>query len=762
MANPNPAGSTDALAERQVDMAGRPNAPVPNPIGTNAGANGQAVGSIPGGLPVMSPRPQFQSASLYVGDLAPEVNESHLYEVFNSVAPVASMRVCRNAVTRESLGYAYVNFNSAIDAERVLDTMNYTPIKGKQCRIMWSHRDPSLRKNGRGNVFIKNLDENIDHKALHDTFSIFGNILSCKVAFDKNTGKSKGYGFVHYETAEEAKDAIEKVNGMMIGDREVFVAPWQRHADRVSPNQWTNVYVKNIPLDWDIEKLKEVFTEAGEITSVTIMTNPDQTSKGFGFVNFKEHESAEAAIKIFNGKIVATVEDDAEEEATKEKEEDAKKSEDGEKATDGKSSEEKKGGEKSDKSAKSGRYSEEEIKKYRAKQAAKEGLFVCRAQKRSERDKQLRMAYEKKKAERLELYAGKNLYIKNIHENVTEELLRKHFEDCGTIMSATLMRDEPNAKKHRGFGFVCMSSPEEATKAVQEKNQTMLMGKPLYVAIAQSRFVRRNQMRQRFQNMRGGMGPRVGGPLGAGPGAMGMMNPMFPYQQNPQMAMMMAQMRAPMQQGLGPRGSAFGMPMGYNMNSMLQAQQPGQPGGPQGPQGQGSRGGRGAGRNNANNMNPNLTAQQQQQQILMMQQQAMRGPMGQQMPMGQGQRGGQPPMNVQMQQQMQGAPQQGLPAQGGMPGQQQQTQQVNAGSQQNLTQSLLMASAEDQKNIIGERLYPLIRDIEPEQAGKVTGMLLEAMETSELINLLESPEDLTEKVQEAVDVLDAHKAKQQQ
>merc|ERR1711871_713607 len=85
------------------------------------------------------------------------------------------------------------------------------------------------------------------------------------------------------------------------------------------------------------------------------------------------------------------------------------------------------------------------------------------------------------------------------------------------------------------------------------------------------------------------------------------MNPMFPYQQNPQMAMMMAQMRAPMQQGLGPRGSAFGMPMGYNMNSMLQAQQPGQPGGPQGPQGQGSRGGRGAGRNNANNMNPNLT-----------------------------------------------------------------------------------------------------------------------------------------------------------
>jgi len=742
MANSNPATS-DPIAERQTDsrqmatstlgQAGQSaqvqaqNQGQPQAL-NQAGVQGQSAvqqgqgqqqgGMVQGGLPVMAPRPQFQSASLYVGDLAPDVNESHLYEVFNSVAPVASMRVCRNAVTRESLGYAYVNFNSAVDAERVLDTMNYTPIKGKQCRIMWSHRDPSLRKNGRGNVFIKNLDENIDHKLLHDTFSIFGNILSCKVAIDKNTGKSKGYGFVHYETAEEAKQAIEKVNGMMIGEREVFVAPWQRHQDRVSPNLWTNIYVKNIPLDWDIEKLKAEFSEAGEITSTTIMTNPDQTSRGFGFVNFKEHQSAENAIKLFNGKIVVDVAALEKENASTDK-----KEEEGE----------------SEKKGEKKKRSEEEIKRYRKLQAAKEGLFVCRAQKRSERDKQLRSEYEKKKAERLELYAGKNLYIKNIHENVTEEVLRKHFEDCGTIMSATLMRDEPNSKKHRGFGFVCMSSPEEATKAVQEKNQTMLMGKPLYVAIAQSRFVRRNQMRQRFQNMRGGLprGP-LGGPLGAGPGAMGMGMPMFPYQQNPQMAMMMAQMRPMNAAGMPPRGQ-FGMPMQYGMN-MLQQQ-----GGAQGQQQQGQgqqqqqQGGQRRPRGPRGNVN---------QQQMMMQQQMMRMPMQQQMP-----------GNMRMQQ----VPvQQGANAQGQSGNAQGANQQAQAQPQVPLTQSLLLASAEDQKNIIGERLYPLIMNIEPDQAGKVTGMLLEAMETSELINLLESPEDLMEKVQEAVDVLDAHKAKQQQ
>lgn len=97
-------------------------------------------------------------------------------------------------------------------AERVLDTMNFDIIKARPIRIMWSQRDPSLRKSGVGNVFIKNLDKTIDNKAMYDTFSAFGNILSCKVAQDEN-GLSKGYGFVHFETEESANTSIEKVNG---------------------------------------------------------------------------------------------------------------------------------------------------------------------------------------------------------------------------------------------------------------------------------------------------------------------------------------------------------------------------------------------------------------------------------------------------------------------------------------------------------------------------------------------------------------------
>lgn len=291
--------------------------------------------------------------------------------MFNRVGPVASIRVCRDSMTRGSLGYAYVNFHNVQDAERALDTMNFTDINGKPCRIMWSQRDPSLRKNGQGNIFIRNLAPVVDNKALYDTFSVFGNILSCKVATDER-GESKGYGYVHFETGEAASDAIQKLDGCLIEDSEVKVQHFVRKQDRQSHNVWTNIFVKQFPPSWDEAKLGEIFGPYGETQSVCVAREADGKSKAFGFVNFANHEAAAKAVAELHNK---TIEE---------------------------------GG-------------------------ATFYLYVGRAQKKVERQRELRVKQDQFNQERMSKSQGKNLYVKNIADSVTDESFKEHFPNLGKL-----------------------------------------------------------------------------------------------------------------------------------------------------------------------------------------------------------------------------------------------------------------------------------------------------------------------------------------
>jgi len=155
-------------------------------------------------------------------------------------------------------------------------------------------------------------------------------------------------------------------------------------------------------------------------------------------------------------------------------------------------------------------------------------LYVARAQKKNERDEELRRAYEQARAEKHSKYQGVNLYVKNLDDDVEDEKLRAEFEAFGTITSCKVMRDEKGASK--GFGFVCYSSPDEATKAVSEMNNKMIGSKPLYVSLAQRKDVRRQQLESQIaqRNLRMqqtiGMPPAgyMGGPhMFYGPGPQG-------------------------------------------------------------------------------------------------------------------------------------------------------------------------------------------------------------------------------------------------
>uniref|UniRef100_A0AAQ5XIU0 Polyadenylate-binding protein n=1 Tax=Amphiprion ocellaris TaxID=80972 RepID=A0AAQ5XIU0_AMPOC len=588
--------------------------------------------------------PSYPMASLYVGDLHPDVTEAMLYEKFSPAGPILSIRVCRDMITRRSLGYAYVNFQQPADAERALDTMNFDVIKGRPLRIMWSQRDPSLRKSGVGNIFIKNLDKSIDNKALYDTFSAFGNILSCKVVCDENG--SKGYGFVHFETHEAAERAIEKMNGMLLNDRKVFVGRFKSRKEREAElgaraREFTNVYIKNFGEDMDDEKLKELFGKYGPALSIRVMTDESGKSKGFGFVSFERHEDAQKAVDDMNGKEL------------------------------------------------NGRQ-----------------VYVGRAQKKGERQNELKRKFEQMKQDRMTRYQGVNLYVKNLDDGLDDERLRKEFSPFGTITSAKVMMEGGRSK---GFGFVCFSSPEEATKAVTEMNGRIVATKPLYVALAQRKEERQahltNQYMQRMATVRAVPNPVLN-----------------PYQPAPPSGYFMAAI---------PQAS-FSTPASLlNFQNMPNAMRPSAPR----PQ-------------TFNAIRATATTNTQVPRMMASHQRpasasATAAPV-RTMPQYKYAAGVRNP-----QQHMASQPQVTM-----------QQPAVHVQGQEPLTASMLAAAPpQEQKQMLGERLFPLIQNMHPSLAGKITGMLLE-IDNSELLHMLESPESLRSKVDEAVAVLQAHQAKE--
>ena len=167
----------------------------------------------------------------YRADLDKDVTEAQLFSTFSPFGTVSSMRICRDAITRKSLGYAYVNFGTVQDAANAMRELNYTKLRERPLRIMWVQRDPSMRRSANGNVFVKNLDASIDSRVLNENFSLFGNVLSCRVVMD-DAGKSKGYGFVQFDSEEVAKRAIEELNGVNIAGKPVYVGPFKRRDAR--------------------------------------------------------------------------------------------------------------------------------------------------------------------------------------------------------------------------------------------------------------------------------------------------------------------------------------------------------------------------------------------------------------------------------------------------------------------------------------------------------------------------------------------------
>jgi len=630
--------------------------------------NGMSVPIVPGQY--TNPYMATKNASLYVGDLHPQVSESALFKQFSNVGQVVSVRIPRDPLTRQSLGYGYVNFQDSKDARKALDLYQSCVFNGRACRLMWVQRDPSLRKSNVGNIIIKNLDKAVDSKKLHSYFSTYGTILSCKVVYDDDN-KSKGYGFVHYETEKEAQECITNMNGKPFNGKTITVEAFTKN--RTTANQWTNCYIKQFPASWTEEKLREEFQPFGEITSLKMDMS---RGKPFAFINYTSHEQATAATEGMNKKEVFYTDENGEEKPLE--------------------------------------------------------LFVSECQSKRIREKENKEKALMKKRERIQKYAGCNVFIKNLDDACSEEWLRDHFQKFGTITSCKIATTENNTSL--GHGYICFSTPDEAADAIKQTNRKQISpwNKPFYVALHQPADERRLALqRESFQmprhnnltgmmqmqqynnpayiqpnpylgipaNMNTGFGPRMGPYPGIVPNTRGTPSALlrFPYAQpgvpynqhiyDRQMGIGPTYLRGPKPRvkgnrvkgnmGINPQGMMPNMPMPNVENTNVM--------------------------NNANVMGnvPNTQVDQYNQQM--------------------------------------GA-----------------NQASNQEGSAIIDSSQLAQLPEDkQKLYLGEKLYPLVANLNGEKAPKITGMILE-LDNAEILMLLEDSNSLKEKVAEAVLVLDEY------
>jgi len=351
--------------------------------------------------------------------------------------------------------------------------------------------------------------------------------------------------------------------------------------------------------------------------------------------------------------------------------------------------------------------------------------------------------------DRMTRYQGVNLYVKNLDDTIDDEQIRKEFQGFGTITSAKVMSEDGRSK---GFGFVCFSSPEEATKAVTEMNGRIVGTKPLYVALAQRKEDRKahltSQYMQRIVNMSNIRMPQIGqvyNPTGS------YFMPSIPQPQRFYSPAQIGQMRP------SPRWTTPGIRPGQ-AQGFGAMQPPFRPARGAAPGQQGMRLQRGiAGQQQQNIINQAHTQQARAISNGPQINTATAAATGPTTARG-------PPVvapvvaptfkysaAIRTPAQTIQAPAHNI--------QQAPTAAVHIQGQEPLSASALAAAhPNDQKQMLGERLFPLIHDKFPTVAGKVTGMLLE-MDNAEILHLLEDRELLSNRVEEAVAVLQLHQTK---
>ncbi|KAI3688030.1 hypothetical protein L1987_81736 [Smallanthus sonchifolius] len=175
-----------------------------------------------------------EAGKLYVGNLPYAITSSELSQIFGEAGNVDYVEIVYDRVTDRSRGFAFITMASVQEAKEAIRMFNGSQIGGRTVKVNFPEvprggerevMGPKIRKSNREfieseyKIYAGNLSWIITSEKLKNAFADQPGLLSAKVIYEKQSGRSRGFGFVTFSSAEAADSALNSMNEVEVEGR---------------------------------------------------------------------------------------------------------------------------------------------------------------------------------------------------------------------------------------------------------------------------------------------------------------------------------------------------------------------------------------------------------------------------------------------------------------------------------------------------------------------------------------------------------------
>lgn len=261
-----------------------------------------------------------RDANVVIKNLPKETDNQMLYDTFSRFGKISSCKV-QKSTQNECTGIGYIQFEDARVAKAAIDLINKLTIGDKKQKLVAAPYVPSRERPSRKeeinriftNVYVKNYPESVGENELQEALEVYGELTSFW-APKSEEGKMKGFAFANYRAHENAVRAIESMHDKPFPGADTALPFYIQRAKQKSEREEElsgkyvadaeqehrkNIYITNISLETTEEKLLEIFSRYGRITSHRVERD-EKNRRGYAYICYETRDQAVDAIERAN------------------------------------------------------------------------------------------------------------------------------------------------------------------------------------------------------------------------------------------------------------------------------------------------------------------------------------------------------------------------------------------------------------------------------------------------------------------------------